>query len=365
MDGTGYTVAVREPTTWRDLTHATDLEPGIRRSGRKRFTYTTPEGTPIRDRKVIARIESLAIPPAWTDVWICPRPDGHVQATGRDQRGRKQYRYHPLFRARREEQKFGDLIPFGESLGSLRSRLRQDLRLPGLPEEKVLALVLTLLDETCIRVGNDEYAQANGTFGLTTLRDRHVRFSSGGLRFCFVGKGGRRHDVCVDDARLARLVRRCRDLPGQQLFQWEDDDGVLRPVGSTRVNDRLRALTGLDVTAKTFRTWSASVKAASVLAAADPPRSQREATRTVLEAVDLVAEDLGNTRTVARTSYVHPAIPAAYEAGRLVDWWSDGPTRAAGGLDPDERKLLAVLRKARRAGLGTAPAARRRPARAA
>jgi DNA topoisomerase-1 len=352
-------MATSGPASWRDLTHSSDDGPGIRRRGRKRFAYLDDRGRPVTDPATLDRIASLAIPPAWTDVWICPRPDGHVQATGRDARGRKQYRYHPLFRARREEQKFADLIPFGEALGSLRARLDADLRLPGLPEEKVLALVVALLDRTRIRVGNDEYASTNGTFGLTTLRDRHVRFSEGGLRFCFVGKGGRRHDVCLDDARLARLVRRCRDLPGQQLFQFEDDGGELRPVGSAMVNERIRALSGLDVTAKTFRTWGATVRAAELLALNGEPATTREATSTVLEAVDEVAAELGNTRAVARASYVHPAVPAAYEAGRLAEWWADGPSRSAGGLEPPERKLLAVLRRARRAVLGTARAERR------
>lgn len=351
-----------DPSVWRELVHSCDDEPGIRRRGRSRFTYVDDSGARVTDQRTLDRIASLAIPPAWRDVWICTKPNGHLQATGRDDRNRKQYRYHPLFRARREEQKFADLIPFGESLGGLRKRLDTDLRLPGLPEERVLALVIALLDRSRIRVGNDEYAQTNRTFGLTTLQDRHVRFGQGGLRFCFVGKGGRRHDVCIDDARLAKLVRRCRDLPGQQLFQWEDDDGVLRPVGSARVNERIRELSGIDATAKTFRTWGATVKAAELLALAGEPATQREAKSTVLAAVDEVAHELGNTRSVARASYVHPAIPAAYEAGRLEEWWTDGPTRAGGGLLPEERRLLVVLRKARRAGLGTAPGGRaRRP----
>jgi DNA topoisomerase-1 len=347
------------PESWRDLVHSSDEEPGIRRRrAGKGFKYLDPSGSPVTATGTIERINALAIPPAWTDVWICTRPNGHVQATGRDLRARKQYRYHPLFRARREEQKFSDLIPFGESLGGLRRQLDADLRLAGLPEERVLALVITLLDRTRMRVGNDEYAQTNKTFGLTTLRDRHVRFAGDGLTFCFVGKGGRKHDVCLDDPKLARLVRKCRDLPGQQLFQWEDKDGERHPVGSSRVNERIRELSGLDATAKTFRTWGATVRAAELLAGEGPPSTAREAKVAVLDAVDEVASELGNTRTVARASYVHPAVPAAYEAGRLGDWWADGPTRAAAGLQPEERRLLAVLRRARRAGLGVAPAPR-------
>lgn len=352
-------MALADLDSWHDLVHSTDDEPGIRRRGAKRFRYVDETtGQLVEDAVTLERIAALAVPPAWQDVWICGHPHGHVQATGRDGRGRKQYRYHPLFRARREEQKFADLVPFGEALGDLRKRIEADLALPGLGEERVLALVVGLLDRTRIRVGNEDYAQINKTFGLTTLRDRHARFDSGGLRFCFVGKGGRRHDVCVDDRQLAKLVRRCRDLPGQQLFQWQDDDGGLHPVTSTRVNDHLRSLTGLDVTAKTFRTWGASVRAAELLATAGSPASQREANRAVVAAVDEVAAELGNTRAVCRASYVHPAVPASYEAGRLEDWWRDGPTRAAGGLDPEERRLLAVLRKARRAGLGTRAARR-------
>jgi DNA topoisomerase I len=362
----GYGAGVRAAAGWEDLVHSSDVEPGIRRRrAGKRWQYIDPSGSRITNPDTIARIDALAIPPAWTGVWICANPNGHVQATGRDQRGRKQYRYHPLFRARREELKFGDLIPFGESLGGLRRRVEADLLLPGLPEERVLALVITLLDRTRMRVGNEDYAQTNRTFGLTTLRDRHVKFAPNGMQFCFVGKGGRKHDICLDDPKLAKLVRRCRDLPGQVLFQWEDDAGVSHPIGSSRVNDRIRELSGLEATAKTFRTWGATVRAAQLLAAEPPPASQRAATSTVLGAVDEVAAELGNTRTVARTSYVHPAVPAAYEAGKLADWWSDGPTRAAAGLTPEERRLLAVLRKARRAGLGSAPATRVRSARAA
>jgi len=360
-------VSLADLDSWHDLVHSSDDDPGIRRVGAKRFRYVDDAtGAAVEDRATLERIAALAIPPAWRDVWICAHPQGHLQATGRDARDRKQYRYHPLFRARREEQKFADLVPFGEALGDLRRRVDADLAEPGLGEARVLALVVALLDRTRIRVGNEGYAQENGTFGLTTLRDRHVRFDSGGLRFCFVGKGGRRHDVCVDDRRLAKLVRACRDLPGQQLFQWEDDDGGLHPVTSTRVNEHLREISGVAATAKTFRTWGASVRAAALLAAAGSPATQREARTTFLAAVDEVASELGNTRAVCRASYVHPSVPAAYEGGRLEDWWRDGPTQAAGGLDPEERRLLVVLRNARRAGLGVTRLPRRsRAARAA
>ncbi|HET7490095.1 MAG TPA: hypothetical protein VFJ85_19380 [Acidimicrobiales bacterium] len=340
------------------LRHSSDDEPGIRRQGRSRFTYRDDvTGRVVRDREQLDRIEAIAVPPAWTDVWICRDAHGHVQATGRDDRGRKQYRYHPDFRRRREAAKFADLIPFGEALGPLRARLTEDLDGREWDFDHVVAVVLALLDTTHIRVGNEQYARQNGTFGLTTLREKHVDVAGRQVRLRFVGKAGKEVDVEVDDPRLAREVRRCRELPGQLLFQWCDVRGERHPVRSTDINERLRELTGLDVTAKTFRTWGASVRAAAHLAAADPPASARSANRQIVEAIDAVAERLGNTRAVARASYVHPAIPAAYEAGRLGEWWRAGPSRRGGGLEADERRLLVVLRRARRAGFAVRQAA--------
>lgn len=334
-----------------DLVYGADDEPGIRRRGRSRFRYVDDvTGEDVRDQRVLDRIAALAVPPAWTDVWISRRPRGHVQATGRDARGRKQYRYHADYRARREQEKFADLVPFGEALGDLRTRIRADLGRRDWDLEHGVALVLGLLDTTLVRVGNEGYAKENKTFGLTTLRKRHVR-DEGGVRLCFVGKGGREHEVCIGDRRLVAQVRRCRQFPGQQLFQWLDDDGGRHPVTSTDVNERLRELTGLDVTAKTFRTWGASVHAATLLAAEDPPSSQREANRAVVEVVDDVADTLGNTRAVARASYVHPLVVQSFEAGRLAEWWDAGPSRSKANLEPEERKLLHVLRKAKRARL--------------
>jgi len=338
------------------LRHSSDDAPGFRRKGRKRFGYVDDEtGRDVHDPATLERIAALAIPPAWTDVWICRDPAGHVQATGRDAKGRKQYRYHPEYRAQRESAKFADLVPFGEALGDLRRTIEADLRRPDLGQERVLALVLALLDRTAIRIGNESYAKANKTFGLTTLRDKHVDISGSTVAFCFVGKGAKRHEVKLSDRRLAGLVRRCRDIPGQQLFQWEDRDGGRHGIQSDDVNGRLRELTGLDITAKTFRTWHASVGAAALLAGQPLPESQRGVSSAVVEVCDEIASTLGNTRAVARASYVHPAVPAAFEAGLLHDWWRDGPTRSAGGLEPDERKLLAVLRKAKRRELGAAP----------
>jgi DNA topoisomerase I len=334
------------------LTFSSDEEPGIRRLGRSRFRYVDDvDGSPVQDRRTLARIDSLVIPPAWRRVWICPEANGHLQATGRDARSRKQYRYHPEYRRQREREKFADLIPFGEAIGPLRSRLRDGLESNVWDFDHVVALVLVLLDETHIRVGNEHYARENRTFGLTTLRNRHLRADGRDVSLRFVGKGAKVHEVAIDDPVLARQVRRCRQLPGQQLFQWIDVAGEHHPVRSSDVNERLRQLTGLDATAKTFRTWGATVRAASLLAGSGTPSSEREAHREIVAAVDEVAAELGNTRTVARASYVHPAVLAAYQQGRLEDWWRDGPTRSAQGLSPEERRLLVVLRKARRAGL--------------
>jgi DNA topoisomerase-1 len=346
------TSADAAPSVPPSLVRSSDDEPGIRRRGRKRFTYLDEvTGREVRGKAVLERIQGLAIPPAWTDVWICREANGHIQATGRDARGRKQYRYHPDFRARREAEKFADLLPFGEALGPLRKQVRADLARRTWDCERVLGLVLALLDTTLVRVGNEGYARENGSYGLTTLRNRHLHGSARRPTLRFVGKGGLEHEIAIEDPALARLVRHCHKLPGHRLFQWEDDDGILRPVRSDDVNDRLRELTGLDVTAKSFRTWGATTRAAAALAAVEPPSSEREAKRTIVEAVDEVAEALGNTRAVARSSYVAPVVFGAFEAGRLQEWWAKGPSRAAGGLEADERRLLSVLRRARRAGL--------------
>jgi DNA topoisomerase-1 len=344
-----------------DLRYVRDDEPGLRRRGRRRFVYIDEAtGERVTGKPLLDRVRRLAIPPAWRGVWICADPLGHLQATGRDDRGRKQYRYHPAYRALREREKFADLVPFGEALGDLRARIEHDLATPGLGPDRVVALAIALLDRTAIRVGNEAYARDNRTFGLTTLRTRHVHVSGSMVSFDFKGKGAQGHEVEVDDRRLAKLVRRCRQLPGQLLFQYEDEVGVARPVRSDDVNERLRALTGLDVTAKTFRTWHATVRAARLLADAGPPGSARAARSTVAAACDEVGDWLGNTRAVCRASYVHPAVPAAFEAGVLGDWWRDGPTRKAGNLESDERRLLVVLRQARRRDLGTMPSPRGR-----
>jgi DNA topoisomerase-1 len=325
------------------IAYVRDDQPGIRRLGSKRFRYVDAQGRPV-PAKTVARISALAIPPAWTNVWICPDPDGHIQATGRDARGRKQYRYHDGFRSRRERAKFRDLIPFGEALGGLRARVDADLRHSGLGRERVLAAVVSLMEQTFIRVGNESYAKTNKTFGLTTLRCRHVDVTGSSLHLHFTGKGGKDFDIACCDARLARVARRCQDLPGQLLFQYLDENGNPSPVTSTDLNAYVREVTGLDATAKTFRTWGATSLAAQAFVGADPPSSQAEFGRVVNETLRPVAAALGNTVAVCRNSYVHPTVLRRYEAGTLSALWDAGPNRAANGVTVAERRLLHVLR---------------------
>ncbi|MEY2396968.1 MAG: topoisomerase [Actinomycetota bacterium] len=324
------------------ISYVRDDQPGITRRGKKRFRYVDMTGREV-DNGERRRIESLAIPPAWTNVWICPDPAGHIQATGRDAKGRKQYRYHSTFRQRRESAKFRDLAPFGEALGKLRKQVDADLRHPALTRDRVVAAIVSLMEQTYVRVGNHGYARTNKTYGLTTLRVNHVEVSGGHLHLNFVGKGGKEVDVTCCDSRLARVVRRCQDLPGQNLFQYLNDDGPCA-VSSTDVNDYLRAATGLDATAKTFRTWGASLMAAQAFAPLDPPQSPTEFGRVVNETLKPVAQALNNTVTVCRNSYVHPTVLRRYEDGTLGDLWASGPSRAAHGNSADERRLLVVLR---------------------
>jgi DNA topoisomerase-1 len=315
----------------RGLVYVTDQTRGIRReripSRRKRgkrepprFRYLGPSGRPIRDPRTLARIAKLAIPPAYEDVWICTNPRGHLQATGRDARGRKQYRYHADWSHARGEHKHSRMLSFGKALARLRAAVRRDLALPGLPREKVLALVVKLLDATQVRVGNEEYARSNGSFGLTTLRDRHARFPSRGkVLLKFRGKGGAEHDVQVDDARLARLVRRCQELPGQALFQYVDEDGRRRAIDSGLVNDYLRERMGEDFTAKDFRTWHATLHALALLGEMPLPDRRGEAAlrRCINAVVKDVAAGLRNTPAVCRKSYINPAVFDAWRDGKL------------------------------------------------
>lgn len=329
------------------LKHVTDSVKSIARVKRGRtFGYETPGGTRVRAERALARIRALAIPPAWTDVWICASPDGHIQAAGRDARGRKQYRYHPAFRARRDETKYGRLAAFGRALPKIRARVRRDLRLAGLPRQKVLAAVVQLLGTTFARVGNDEYAKANKSFGLATLRDRHATIRGGTIRLRFRGKGGKVHELSVNDARLARVVRRCRDLPGQRLFQFVGDDGRTHAVGSSDVNAYIRSAAGTEFTAKDFRTWGGTRCAAMCLIdqGDERPRGKRAATRVI----SITASVLGNTPAICRKSYIHPSILEIFDGETAWERWRTARSRPAriAGLSTDERILVRYLESA-------------------
>jgi DNA topoisomerase I len=292
--------------------------PGWTRKKRgKGFAYQDANGRPIRDPEALARIAKLAIPPAWTRVWISPSPRAHIQATGFDAKGRKQYRYHERFRALRESAKYGHVLRFARHLPALRRRLARDIRRPGLEQDKVLSAVIELMQRTCIRVGNDRYAEQNGSYGLTTLRDRHARFRGSALELEFKGKSGKVHRVRLDDARLARIVRRCRDIPGQRLFQYATADGQYRAVTSGDVNDYLQRVTGEPFSAKDVRTWSGTLLAVHALAACEPCTSVRAQRREVKRALERVSTELGNTIAVCRKSYVHPAVIDQYTSGEL------------------------------------------------
>jgi DNA topoisomerase IB len=303
------------------LRYVSDTEPGFaRRRFGEWFEYYDERGREIQDEGVIARIDALAIPPAYTDVWICPDPRGHLQATGRDARGRKQYRYHADWRQVRDTGKFGRLVAFGEKLPRLRRRLARDLALRGLPRGKVLALVVSVLAETLIRVGNHAYARQNNSFGLTTLRNRHVRFPRGAAIFEFRGKSGKDHVVEFEDERLAKMLRRCQQLPGQKLFQYLDEAGTPRPIGSGDVNEYLREACGEDFTAKDFRTWGGTLAAIKAFVRNPPPAGASERMLAALQnaAVKDVARQLGNTPAVCRASYIHPKVFAGWRDGSLA-----------------------------------------------
>jgi DNA topoisomerase I len=327
------------------LRYVSDLGPGIRRKRAGRaFRYLDTAGRPIREQDLIGRIKSLAIPPAWTDVWICPDPRGHLQATGRDARGRKQYRYHPRWRQIRDAVKYDRMLDFAAALPKIRRRTDDDLERPGMPREKVLAAIVRLLEETRIRVGNEEYRKENGSFGLTTLRNRHVDLIGSEVRFSFKGKSGKLHQVTLEDRRLARVVKRCLDIPGQELFQFIDEAGEARPIGSEDVNDYLREISGQDFTAKDFRTWAGTILAARFLREAMARPGTRGAKKQLVQAIAQVADELGNTPAVCKKGYIHPAVITAYLAGGLK------PIREAQDDDPyklssEERSLLALLSK--------------------
>lgn len=334
------------------LRYVTDGVPGItrRRSG-KGWSFYDPQGVLIVDPAERARIKALAIPPAWTEVWICPDPDGHLQVTARDARGRKQYRYHPSYRATRDQSKFRRMLEFSEILPMLRDRVERDLRAGDMTRRQILAAVVRLLDKTLIRVGNDEYARENRSYGLTTLRRKHVRIEGTLLRFTFRGKSGVEHSVSLDDPRLARIVQRCRDTPGQVLFKYLDVSGRYRPVTSDDVNEYLRVLSTREITAKDFRTWGGTMEAAVALHQMGPAASRRQADRNIVRALDAVAERLGNTRAVCRKYYVHPGLLEAYHMGLIPPVPSMALPRgrrrrlSAAALRRDEVALLQFLRE--------------------
>lgn len=329
------------------LRYVSDRCPGIRRvkSGAG-FRYLSPRGRSLREPSTLRRIKSLAIPPAWTEVWICPEPNGHLQATGRDARGRKQNRYHPRWREIREETKYARMLLFGSCLPRIRRRVTADLRRIALCRERVLAAVVRLLEVSLIRVGNDEYARENNSFGLTTMRNHHVDVEGEKLRFHFRGKGGKWHNIDIKDKRLARLVRRCQDLPGQELFEYLDDDRQPQDVHSEDVNAYLKEISGEDFTAKDFRTWSGTVLTAMELCECAPCETQTQAKKNYLRATEAVAARLGNTPTICRKCYVHPQILEAYLDGTLTHALSANGTnspRRKNGLRPEEAAVLSWL----------------------
>ena len=311
------------------------------------FRYVGPDGRPLRDEAVLSRIKSLAIPPAWEDVWISPSPLSHIQATGRDQRRRKQYRYHPRWREVRDAAKFDRMMAFGRSLPRIRAETARDIARPGLPKRKVLAVVVKLLEASLIRVGNDEYAKTNRSFGLTTMRDSHVQFDGSTIHFRFRGKSRISHDIDVHNRTLARIVQRCQELPGQNLFQYIDDEGTRQDVTSSDVNSYLQEITRADFTAKDFRTWAGTVLAAMALQEFSSFDSHAEAKRNVLRAIERVAKRLGNTATVCRKCYIHPAILDAYLDGSMVELLKERADRemehALEELRPIEVFVLALL----------------------
>ena len=333
------------------LKYVSDESPGIRRKKvGTGFTYVDAHGKAARDEQTLRRIKSLVIPPAWTEVWICPDANGHLQATGFDARGRKQYRYHPRFREVREQTKYSRMIDFARTLPRIRRRVAKDLKRPGLPREKVLAAVVRLLEATLIRVGNDEYAKSNHSFGLTTLKDRHARINGSRIRFEFKGKSGVDHEIDLDDPRLAKIVKECQDLPGQELLQYLDENGNVRDIGSADVNQYIREIAGgEDFTAKDFRTWAGTVLAAMALQELEKFDSQAQAKKNIVRAVESVAKRLGNTKAVCRKCYIHPAILDSYLDGSLIKSLEKRASaklaKEIKSLKPEEAMVLTILQR--------------------
>ena len=331
------------------LRYVHDSMPGItRHKAHNGFDYRTPDGELVRDIDTLKRIRALAIPPAWTDVWICPDPNGHLQAVGRDQRRRKQYRYHPRWREIRDEAKFGKMLVFSRALPLIRARIEQDLKRPGLPRERVLAAIVRLMELTLFRVGNNEYAKENKSYGLTTLRDRHVAIDGSRIHIGFRGKSGIQHQTDINDRRLARIVKNCRDLPGQELFQYVDEDGERHAVDSADVNEYLREITGEEITAKDFRTWAGTHLAAEALREFELFDTEAKRKKAIVQAVEKVAKHLGNTPAICRRCYIHPAILDGYLEGTLLqalaDRTDDYLREHIDGMSPEEAAVTAFLR---------------------
>ena len=330
------------------LRYVTDTKPGITRKKRgKNFVYLQADGKLLRDREELIRIKRLAIPPAWTDIWICPSNNGHLQTTGRDVRGRKQYRYHSRWREVRDSTKYDRMMDFAKALPKIRKRIQRDLRLKGLPREKILATLVRLLEKTLIRIGNDEYARDNQSYGLTTMRNRHAKVSGDRSTFEFYGKSHRRHVISVDDPTLAKIVKRCRDLPGYELFQYVDQDGQHQKLNSDDVNQYLREITGEDFSAKDFRTWSGTVMVFLALKQFPKFASSTRATRNVVQAIEAVSRVLGNTVAVCKKCYIHPAILDSYLNG---SWFRNGPRtskpkRGTSKLRAEEIAVMTLLQR--------------------
>jgi DNA topoisomerase-1 len=331
------------------LRYVSDERPGIRRKKvGTGFSYIRPDGSRLSGPDALKRIRALAIPPAWTDVWICPFSDGHIQATGRDAKGRKQYRYHARFREVRESTKYEHVVTFADALPSIRETVREHMALRGLPREKVLATVVHLLETTLIRVGNDDYARQNNSYGLTTLKSRHVEIEGNEVRFRFTGKGGKQWSLRVRDRRIARIIRACQELPGQELLQYIDEEGNCQDVTSTDVNEYLKAITGKDITAKDFRTWAGTVLAAMTLSELESFDSAAQAKRNLRSAIEKVSARLGNTPTICRKCYIHPEVLNSYMDGNLVlEIKSQVESELRSAIEimkPEEAAVLALLR---------------------
>jgi DNA topoisomerase-1 len=331
------------------LRHVDDTGPGIaRHKACNGFDYHLPDGKLVRDIDTLKRIRSLAIPPAWTDVWICADPNGHLQATGQDARGRKQYRYHPRWREVRDEAKYSKLLIFSRALPKLRARVEEDLKRPGLTRERVLAAIVRLMDMTLFRIGNNEYAKENKSFGLTTLRDRHVAIEGSRIHISFRGKHGKHHETDINDRRLARIIKNCRDLPGYELFQYLDDKGDRHTVGSAEVNEYLREITGEEITAKDFRTWAGTKLAAEALREFELFDTEAERKKAVLRAVEKVAKHLGNTPAICRSCYIHPAVLDGYLDGSLLKSLAEETRNYLAenieGMSAEEAAVTAFLR---------------------